>query len=87
GYQPGQVLPERVQVRLRQELGDLLFTLVNLARWIRVDPEEALREMVTRFSSRFREMEARAAAGNRTLAEMTMDEREELWVAAKEALG
>ncbi|MCG9896174.1 MAG: nucleoside triphosphate pyrophosphohydrolase [Fimbriimonadaceae bacterium] len=62
------------------ELGDLLFTLVNVARWRRIDPEEALRRMLDRFQSRFSAMEASA---DRPLAELSADEWDRLWVAAK----
>lgn len=62
------------------EIGDLLFTVVNLARWYQVEPEEALRQMVNRFSSRFRSMEASAS---KPLPLLTFEEWDELWEAAK----
>lgn len=62
------------------ELGDLLFTLVNVARWLKIEPEEALRQMLERFTARFQAMEATA---NRPLGELTPAEWDELWVAAK----
>jgi tetrapyrrole methylase family protein/MazG family protein len=65
------------------ELGDLLFTLVQVARWQKIDPEEALRAMLTRFSNRFRYMERRAAEQNLTLPQMTLAQMDALWDEAK----
>ncbi len=67
------------------ELGDLLFTIVNLARHLEVDPEAALRATNAKFERRFRGMEAAAAADARPMAEMSLDELEALWTAAKSA--
>lgn len=79
-------LPDRDPARLRGEIGDLLFTVVNVARWLRVDPEEALREMVDRFGRRFREVERLAAAEGRELKGMDITELDRLWERAKAAL-
>ncbi len=65
------------------ELGDLLFTLVQVARWQKMDPEEALRGMLARFSARFRHIERRAAEQQRHLPEMTLAEMDALWDEAK----
>lgn len=67
---------------IRDEFGDLLFTVVNLARWCRVDPEEALRVMVGRFRRRFMAMEA---AAGRSLAELSPEEWDTLWEQAKQS--
>jgi tetrapyrrole methylase family protein/MazG family protein len=64
------------------ELGDALFALVNLARFLQVDPESALRQATTRFDRRFRTME-QAAAGNGGLRQMTLPQMDELWERAK----
>jgi MazG family protein len=66
------------------ELGDLLFTVVNLGRHLGVDAEMALRGCNLRFRQRFREMELASA---RPLEELTAPELEELWVRAKQKLG
>jgi len=71
--------------RLCAELGDILFTLVNLARWLKVDPEEALRLMVARFTHRFRTMEALAAGESRPLDGRSIEELDVLWERAKAA--
>ncbi len=67
--------------RAYQELGDLLFTAVNLARHLKVDPEMALRDTNARFRSRFQAMEAQSA---RPLEEVSADELERLWAMAKQ---
>ena len=65
------------------ELGDLLFSVVNYARHLDVDPEAALREAASRFERRFRKVEAMA---DKPLSSMHIDELEELWQRAKRAL-
>ncbi len=70
--------------RIEAEVGDLLFTVVNLARWLKVDSEDALRMMVDRFEARFRHMESAAGV---PLTELSPEIWEELWSAAKQASG
>jgi nucleoside triphosphate diphosphatase len=67
-----------------QELGDLLFTVVNLARHLKIDPESALRSSNAKFRRRFQAMES-AAGGTGTLAARTPAELEDLWNQAKNA--
>ena len=68
-----------------EELGDLLFTLANLARHLQLDPETALRATNAKFERRFRAMEAAAAASGRDMASLSLDELEMLWTEAKAA--
>ncbi len=68
------------------ELGDLLFAVVNWARWLKIDPESALRGTNAKFFRRFHYVEQQAAAQQRALDEMSLDEMDALWEAAK-ALG
>jgi ATP diphosphatase len=65
------------------ELGDLLFSVVNYARHLEIDPEAALREASTRFEARFRKVET---LSERPLAELDIDALEALWQEAKRAL-
>jgi MazG family protein len=65
------------------ELGDILFTLVNLARFLKVDPEQALRRTNAKFRQRFAEVETGIAASGKTWKETSLDEMEALWQAAK----
>ncbi len=72
-------------LRAADELGDLLFSAVNLARHLGVDPELALRRSADRFADRFRAMEAAAAGEGVSLADETLDELDRRWAAAKDA--
>ncbi|ACI97589.1 nucleoside triphosphate pyrophosphohydrolase [Rhodospirillum centenum] len=69
--------------RIRDETGDLLFALVNLARRLEVDPESALRGTNAKFERRFRHIEDRLAAQGRTPGDATLEEMEALWQQAK----
>jgi XTP/dITP diphosphohydrolase/ATP diphosphatase len=69
--------------RVEEELGDLLFTVVNLARHLRVDPEFALRRTNAKFRQRFAAME-QEAGGCAQLEAMSAEELEELWNRAKD---
>ena len=68
---------------LREELGDLLFSVVNVARLAKVDPESALQSAIDRFSRRFESMEEAARGEGRELAGLSLDELERLWTRAK----
>jgi tetrapyrrole methylase family protein/MazG family protein len=68
---------------LTSELGDLLFALVNLARWKKVDAESALRGTNMKFKKRFGYVEQGAKKQGRNLSELALDEMESLWQEAK----
>jgi tetrapyrrole methylase family protein/MazG family protein len=65
------------------ELGDLLFTIVNYARWIGIDPESALRLANSRFRARFARIEERAKLEGKRLSEMTLEQMDSVWEQAK----
>ncbi len=65
------------------EIGDLLFTVVNLARWAKVDPEMALRATNRKFRQRFAHVEKRSAEAGNTLEGATLEEMESYWQEAK----
>jgi len=69
---------------LEDELGDMLFTLVNICRHYKVDPEVALRRSARKFVRRFRDIEERCRAEGRDMEEMTLEELDRLWEASKE---
>jgi tetrapyrrole methylase family protein / MazG family protein len=68
---------------LEEEIGDLLFTLVNLARFAKVDPEQALRKTNAKFRRRFAFVEARLAERGKSPRESTIEEMEALWQESK----
>lgn len=69
--------------RLEDELGDVLFTVANLARFLKVDPEQALRRTNEKFTRRFQAIEASLQADGLDFADVGLDEMERRWVAAK----
>ena len=70
--------------RMEEELGDLLFSIVNLSRFVNINPEEALRRTTDRFIRRFRYIETGARAMGRKLDELSLEEMDRLWEEAKE---
>ena len=74
--------PER-QDALEDEIGDLLFVAMNLARKAKVDPGTALRRANAKYERRFRQMEALARANGREFGALSLDEQSALWNAAK----
>jgi MazG family protein len=69
--------------KIEEETGDLLFAAANLARFLHVDPEIALKKANAKFVRRFHEMERLAAASGRKFADVPRAEKEELWNSAK----
>jgi len=74
------------KAEIEDELGDLLFVIVNLARFVKVDPEQALRRTNAKFRARFGYVEDRLAEQGRELPSATIDEMEALWQQAKQNL-
>lgn len=68
---------------IRREIGDTLFVVVNIARYLGIDPEESLREMLGRFDYRFRRIEEHAKSTGRAISEMTLEEMDAVWDEAK----
>ena len=69
---------------VEEELGDLLFSAVNVSRFLKADPEDALNGAIDKFIGRFRKVEAQAAAQGRSMEGMTLEELDKLWECAKE---
>jgi nucleoside triphosphate diphosphatase len=76
-------IPETLQSQLEEEVGDLFFVLVNVARYLSVDPESALRKTNRKFRRRFGWMEDRLRESGRTPELASMEELESLWQQAK----
>ncbi|PYX29188.1 MAG: nucleoside triphosphate pyrophosphohydrolase [Acidobacteria bacterium] len=75
---------ESARERLEDEVGDLFFVLVNIARYLSLDPESALRKTNRKFKRRFQWMEERLRANGRGPAQASMNELDELWQQAKQ---
>ena len=75
------------QEKIEEEVGDLLFVVVNLARHLKVDPEEALRVTNAKVVRRFGFVEKELAAQGQSPATASLDEMEALWQAAKKSVG
>ncbi|NVJ91041.1 MAG: nucleoside triphosphate pyrophosphohydrolase [Methylocystaceae bacterium] len=73
------------QERIKDEIGDLLFTVVNLARWADVDPDSALRSCNVKFERRFKAMENGVRTDGKEMNEATLDEMQHHWQVAKES--
>ncbi len=69
--------------RIEDELGDMLFTVVNIARHAQIDPELAIRRANAKFETRFRKMEEAASLAGQTLSTLSMDSLENYWQQAK----
>ena len=77
-------IPEELRERLEDEVGDLLFVLVNIARYLSLDPESALRKTNRKFKQRFQWMEEQLRASRRGPQQASMEELESLWQQAKQ---
>jgi tetrapyrrole methylase family protein/MazG family protein len=69
--------------KIEEELGDVFFMLVNISRFLGVNPEDALRKTISKFIHRFRYIEEHAEQAGRSLNDMTIDEMERLWQESK----
>ena len=68
---------------MEEEIGDVLFALVNLSRHLGIDPEAALRKAIRRFTERFSKIEERAKEKGVSLEEMSLEEMDDIWEEAK----
>jgi len=76
-------LEKKDQQEIEDELGDVFFVLVNISRFVGVNPEDALRKTISKFISRFRYIEMKAAELGKTLSGMSLEEMDALWNEAK----
>lgn len=75
--------PEELRARLEDEIGDMLFVLVNIARYLSLDPESALKKTNRKFKRRFQWLEQEIRRSGRRLEDATLDEMEALWQQSK----
>ena len=78
-----QSLKQEDPAGIEEELGDIFFMLVNISRFLGVNPEDALRKTISKFIRRFRHIEESAADAGRSLADMSLEEMERLWQESK----
>ncbi len=78
-----KALKRKDRQELEDELGDVFFALVNISRFVGVNPEDALRKTISKFISRFRYIEMKAAESGRRLSGMSLEELDALWDEAK----
>jgi len=83
----GELKAEKDLGRQAAEIGDILFSVVNVARWLKVDAESALRGANQRFKARFTHIEKEARATGRELSKMSLEELDQLWEQSKSVLG
>jgi MazG family protein len=74
---------EEKRDRLEDEIGDMLFVIVNIARYLKIDSESALKRANRKFKSRFQYMEKELAGQGKTLDQTSLDEMDALWQKAK----
>jgi MazG family protein len=77
-------VPDWLRERMEEEVGDLFFVLVNIARYLSLDPESALKKTNRKFKRRFRWMEEQLSVSGRVPEQATMEELESLWQQAKQ---
>ncbi len=69
--------------RIREEIGDLLFVMANVSRFLRIHPEEALKKTLEKFVSRFHYIETKLRREGRTFSQSNLSEMDQLWEESK----
>lgn len=80
-----EALRDKDRAAVQDELGDIFFSLVNVSRFVDVNPEDALRGTISKFIHRFRHMEMKAAEAGQALPDMSLEELDALWDEAKDS--
>jgi MazG family protein len=78
-----QAISEGKPLKVEEEFGDLVFSLINYARFLQIDPEHALERTNQKFMERFSSMEQQARASGKRLSDMTLAEMDSMWNSAK----
>ena len=79
-----ETLKDRNEERMEDEFGDILFSVVNLGRFLEINPEEALRKTISKFITRFKDIEMSLKKKDKQIGDVTLEEMDELWDEAKE---
>lgn len=82
-----EAIEQKNEEAVSEEFGDLLFSLINYARFLNIDPEDALEKTNKKFKFRFEQMEALAAASQQSLKDMDLSQMDELWNRVKRQQG
>jgi len=80
-----QVYKSQNKEKIREEVGDLIFSAVNIARLLDIDPEEALNYTIDKFISRFNYIETKSMEMGKKLTQMSLDEMDKLWEMSKKS--
>lgn len=78
-----EAVAKNEQKHVEEELGDLLFTIVNISRFLKANPEDALRGTIEKFERRFKQVEAAFSAHGKVMADATLEEMDKEWDAVK----
>lgn len=81
-----KALEENNPEKIEEELGDILFMIVNVSRFVKVNPEDALRKTIDKFIDRFQYIEKKASEKGKELSDMSLEEMDDLWNEAKKSL-
>lgn len=74
-----EALQQKNKTRIEEELGDLLFSLVNLSRFLNINPEDALRKTINKFSTRFQKVETYFEENGENINEKSLEEMDAVW--------
>ncbi len=78
-----EAISRREKGHIAEEMGDILFSVVNVCRLLKLDAEQALRRTTAKFAKRFRDMERRVAASGKNLSDLSISEMDAVWDAIK----
>jgi len=67
------------RTEVEEEFGDVMFSLINMSRFIKVDPDEALRKSINKFISRFNGVEEAILSSGRNIEDVSLEEMDDLW--------
>ena len=78
-----EVVAEKDPDKIKDEMGDVLFSLVNLSRFLNINPEDALRMTISKFETRFAQVEKELKKRGKSLTDSTLEEMDEIWNVVK----